>query len=317
MVLHSTTSTLRLILTSTGTCSPCPASHTLPALQAGIYNLSVMTVPTAILNTTNSPLSFEVHPNVLWPPTSSMTIANPAGVHAGTPALVSMTFADQYTNPINDTSSVLLAIVGRVTGTQNVGNDSFIPTMSMGSFTYRYTFGAIQNITFTLYFYGGLAAGPLGYMVRGVDPGAVRYDLSVANATAQLDGSLPSAPRPRLPSVGPIPANAWHVAHVPVVRAAAALGPFVGDPWLNASLTIFTMNATGAVNLTSSRAFIGFWSWSNGTYVVPFKLTADPAVANNTFAATLRLAHPSGVGVSGAGGDGVTGTAGLHTLFQR
>lgn len=125
---------------------------------------------------------------------------------------------------------------------------------------------------------------PTTIRVSGVAPTAINWASSVASATLQRPGTTTRS------SLAPgstlqLSALAWHVLYVPVLTAWSA--PLVADPGLEVLVDLTPVplapasgNTTGndtGVDATSiaSISYRGYWSWTNGSYVVPFSLPAS------------------------------------------
>lgn len=215
-------------------------------------------------------------------------------------------------NPRLDTDGASLVITGGATGVTTVNGSGvtiangstaaggLTPLATPGLYSYAHSFRAVQGVSFKLLAQGVLAGAAYSLPAAGVVPGSVDY-ASVAAATLYVDASDPLAPRPAIAAAGPVAAQAWHVAHVPVNRTAAGLGGFVAEPGLNATLRVTPLAANGTALTNRTAEFRGFWSWTAGDYSVPFKLSSPGLAVNTSFVCTLTLAHPAGPSVSGGG----------------
>jgi hypothetical protein len=182
---------------------------------------------------------------------------------------------------------------------------------SPGIFTFNFTAEAIENLTFTLYVDGLQAGDSVALRVNSTLPAALDTSAMFRAVMLQRDGSaaksnLSAAPAGNLSAVPAVPvlASSWHMLYLPVIRVGGRI--FRAHPGLSAQLVLTpritnsTSNATNLVNGTgnatataaSSNAtavgqtltFQGFWSSSNGSFVVPFKLPN-----NLTYAGQLQL----------------------------
>jgi hypothetical protein len=233
---------------------------------------------------------------------------------------VSLHLADAFDNPVTNLTAAALKIAGVVTGLQTVPGPNLTAAAGPGNWLYQMTFAAIQNVTFSLQIDGALARGPFAFPRAGAAERAVDLGASLRAAALQADGAAPAAPRSQLSAGGAITANAWHVVHIPIVRILPpALGPFVADPGLSATLKIQALNGTSGAPDASRPPllFTGAWSWTNGSYVVPLRLAVDAAKSNTTFAATLSLAYPSGVQVRWGSAQAWEGCAASQPCLQH
>ena len=256
--------------------------------------MTLTTVPSGIVltNQIGLPLALTVLPGAMSPVTSTMAVSLPEGLRSGSPASIALRLADAFNNAVTNLTTAQLVVTGAVTGPHIISATNLTATTVPGNWSHSMTLDAIQNMIFELRINGAVARGPFFYPAApAVAERAVDFAASVRAAALQSDGANPAAPRSLLSAAGPIASNAWHVVHVPVARLPAALGPFVADPGLTATIKIQPINSTSGAP-DAARApllFTGEWSWSNGTYVVPLKLAADAAQANTTFSAAVTL----------------------------
>jgi hypothetical protein len=131
----------------------------------------------------------------------------------------------------------------------------------------------------------GSALAPHTISVRGVAPSIIGYGSSVASCKLQLAGSTVRSP----PFGSPVSlkAVAWHVMYMPVLKSDGK--PLVADPQLLASVDLVN-SANASASVTGLR---GYWSWTNGSYVIPISVPAA-----GSYQMTLSLSHPNDTGVT-------------------
>ncbi len=127
---------------------------------------------------------------------------------------------------------------------------------------------------------------PVNATVRGVSPYSVNYTASITSSTMLLSNGT------RQPLLGAasasVPTRAWRMLFLPVILNAGPSRPsggaVVANPWLNATVTAapkLTNGSTGPATL-----FYGYWSWTNGSYVIPYML---PTAGN--WSMSMRLGY--------------------------
>jgi hypothetical protein len=154
--------------------------------------------------------------------------------------------------------AVALFTAGRVTGTTRIAGSNFT-LGDPNTYSYTHTVKAMEALNFT-------------------------GTLCLASASVQRDGSTMreywSTGGPALAQV--LTAHSWHLLYLPFV-INGRFGSTYADPKLGARMvlsmpvtyiTTNSSNATIVTETTEQAAFDGFWSSSNGSYVVPFKLSA-------------------------------------------
>lgn len=205
----------------------------------------------------------------------------------------------------------VLYVVGYSSGRKNVSISNFTKA-STGIYTYNYTAVALEQVVFSLFVDNMTATcypAPLCYnnalflSIYTVQPSSVDAAASANKTLLQLEGDLT---RSSWSASGPavvVPAGGWHLIYLPVARVGGGL--FYLDPGLyaqlvlngtnttsvtiNATLPLIT-NSTNTTNTTTSSnvtkvvsntttvvtsmplLFRGYWSSSNGSYVVAFKI---------------------------------------------
>jgi hypothetical protein len=155
-----------------------------------------------------------------------------------------------------------------------------------GVYTCNHTVKAIERLNVTVTLDGALVgAQSLLLNITSVLPSAVNVSRSLAAAAVRRGGEVA---RTAWTQAFPLPlaAYAWHLLHVPVYRNGRT-GITYADPKLGAQLVVAmpvttttpatnTTNATTTTTTTTTQqvVFSGYWSSSNGSYLVPFRLTA-------------------------------------------
>lgn len=281
------------------TAHNAPLRH---ATQAGPYTLRIATTPGGINMTNAPPLLLNVTPAAASPANSNLTVTpGPGGTAVGGNATLRVVLADAFGNPRPNMDGVRVTVNGTATGAGPLSFSRF-NVSAPGVFTTTFPFDALESVTFSLAVGNTSVGAAARFNASSVLPSALDLTASVANATLYVDASDPSAPRPPIAAAGVVPSEAWHTAHVPVVRALVLgwAGPFVADPGLNATLRVTPVFPNGTRDLRGARTFGGFWSWSGGDYAVPFKLPhPDTTLINASFVVMLTLSHPAGPAVRG------------------
>lgn len=150
-----------------------------------------------------------------------------------------------------------------------------------GVYTYNHTVRAIERLNVTVTLDGALAQSLLLNITSAL-PSAVNTSRSLAAAAVRRGGEVARTPWVTTSPL-PLAAYAWHLLHVPVYLNGWA-GITYADPKLGAQLVVAmpvttttpANNNTNATTTTTTQqvVFSGYWSSSNGSYLVPFKLTA-------------------------------------------
>lgn len=152
-----------------------------------------------------------------------------------------------------------------------------------GVYTYNHTVRAIERLNVTVTLDGALVgAQSLLLNITSALPSAVNTSRSLAAAAVRRGGEVARTPWVTTSPL-PLAAYAWHLLHVPVYLNGRS-GITYADPKLGAQLVVAmpvttttpANNNTNATTTTTTQqvVFSGYWSSSNGSYLVPFKLTA-------------------------------------------
>lgn len=170
---------------------------------------------------------------------------------------------------------------GRVTGNVSV-TGSNLTYASPGTYTYTHVVRAMERLNYTVTLEGSLVGESQLVNVTSALPSAVNVGRSLAAVTVLRSGE---ANRTMLSATGPLAVSAysWHLLQVPVFLFGRVASTFA-NPRLGARLTVtlpVTVNVA-ATNTSSATwytttetvVFNGYWSSSNASYVVPFKLSA-------------------------------------------
>lgn len=174
-----------------------------------------------------------------------------------------------------------------------------------GVFTYTFVFRAVERINITLLLGGALVDNSVLLNISAVLPSAVNVTACLKATSIQRDGELTRTTWDPAGAPLGLLAYSWHLLYVPVLLFNRT-GPMFADPKLAARLNITgpvvaaaaaansTNTTAAAVQVTApSRVFSGYWSSSNGSYVIPFKL---PDIG--TFSGSVDLLPPSTNGTS-------------------
>lgn len=181
-------------------------------------------------------------------------------------------------------SSSRVAAVGAVSGNTTVGPANFSQA-GVGVFTYNYTFAAAERVNFTLLVSGNVSAGPYGMTARGSTPDIV--DLAATLAAAKLQNAG-EAGRAAVTAGGSysVADKAWHTLYLPVAKKPS--GSFVADPRLTVGMVVSPIMTNGSIDTSKQANFTAYWSWTNGSYVVNFKLNDSIS-----YAAGFMVMHPN------------------------
>jgi hypothetical protein len=194
-----------------------------------------------------------------------------------------------------------------VTGNTSVSGANLTFT-GEGSYTYKHTVKAMERLNVTLTLDGTLVGEPLLLNITSVLPSAVNVSKSLGAASVQRSGDTAktawSATEPLA-----LPAHAWHLLHVPVFLSGR-VGSTFADPKLGARLVVAMpvttiTPATNTSNATTTTTFEtvvfnAYWSSSNASYLVPFKLTALGNITGELHLLSNVTANTTMVGVRSA-----------------
>lgn len=183
----------------------------------------------------------------------------------------------------NDKSVIILFVLlyeGRITGKINL-TSSNLTYAGTGTFTYIYSVKAMERLNFTASLDGAAVGSGVTVNITSLLPTAVDVNRSLSAAAVQRDGSSGRITWGSSPTA--LLAHSWHLLYVPVYAAGRSTAMFP-DPKLGARLVASaSVTAAPPVSNSSSNAsavtmpyqvftFGGYWSSSNGSYVIPFKL---------------------------------------------
>lgn len=190
-----------------------------------------------------------------------------------------------------------------MTGSTNIsgGNLTYV---SAGTYSHSHTVKAMERLNFTVRLDGALVGESLTVNITSMLPSAVNVTKSLGRAMIQRDGEATRSLLPTANSPVALPAYSWHRLIVPVY-AVGRVGLTYADPRLGAQLTVVvpaaattanSSNTTTSPAPTEQLTFAGYWSSSNGSYVVPFKL---PVLGNATGSFQLLTNASSGFSMVG------------------
>jgi hypothetical protein len=193
-----------------------------------------------------------------------------------------------------------LSAAGSVSGLVNITANQ-LRLASPGLFTFNFTAEAIENLNFTLFVDGTQAGDSITLRINTTLPSALDTAAMFQAVMLQRDGqTIRSNSTAAAGAAGVlVVASSWHTMYLPVVRFGGRV--FRAHPGLSAQLVLapmlanITSNATNTtVNSTTPSSnvttagqpltFPAFWSSSNGSFVVPFKLPS-----NGTYSGQLQL----------------------------
>jgi hypothetical protein len=163
---------------------------------------------------------------------------------------------------------------------------------SPGIFTFNFTAEAIENLNFTLYVDGLQAGDSVVLRINSTLPSALDTTAMFRAVTLQRDGQASrSSWTAAAGAAVPVLASSWHMLYLPVIRVGGRV--FRAHPGLSVQLVLTpavensTSNASSVANGTANATtqassntsavgqpltFQGFWSSSNGSFVLSFKL---------------------------------------------
>lgn len=175
----------------------------------------------------------------------------------------------------------MLCNAGTASSKQSITVGSF-SLVSQGIYTYNYTATALEQLNFTLYI-GSSAATcyKSSYCKKttvvlnistelpsAIDPVATANGAQIQAAGDTLRSMWNATTAPLVVSAG-----VWHLLYLPVIRVGG--GVFYRDPGLYVQLTLGASSITAINSTSTSLKFSGYWSTSNGSYVVAFRLPAS------------------------------------------
>lgn len=154
--------------------------------------------------------------------------------------------------------------------------------ISNGTYIYSHGIRAMERLNFTVTLDGTPVGTSQLHNITSVLPTAVNTSRSLAAATVSRSGDPVRSTWSASDRLA-LSAHAWHLLHIPVFINGRVAGTFA-EPKLGARLIVTvpviaavpatnTTNAT-VISTTQQVIFGGYWSSSNGSYVVPFKLSA-------------------------------------------
>eukprot|EP00879_Flechtneria_rotunda_P033538 GHRR01037155.1.p1 GENE.GHRR01037155.1~~GHRR01037155.1.p1 ORF type:complete len:461 (+),score=119.60 GHRR01037155.1:1820-3202(+) len=231
--------------------------------KAGSYNFSVIQSTNASAVIVNTPLRIQVYPAASAADTSTHSVAMPELAAVGAVLSYTLYLNDIYGEPSITAANASLVIIGGVTGTMNATAQNFT-TVAPGIFSYNYTLAAIERLNFTM-FISGSKVGRSAYLnVTTVLPSVIDAAATANNAMVQQYGEITRRAWNASGAALPVSDDAWHLMYLPVIRVGGS--PLYSNPQLAARL-VLTPNGT-----TEQMVFNGYWSSSNGSYLMPFKL---------------------------------------------
>lgn len=159
---------------------------------------------------------------------------------------------------------------------------------------YSHGVRVMERLNFTVTLNGAPVGSSVLLNITTMLPEAVDSSRSMTSAAVQRDGEVARNTWSTSSPPMALTAHSWHLLFVPVFAAGWPVAVF-RDPQLGARLNVAVPVAatapTNASNATSSAAtvteqqvFPGYWSSSNGSYVIPFKL---PVLGNISGTVTL------------------------------
>jgi len=178
-----------------------------------------------------------------------------------------------------------------VTGNISLSSSNFTYT-GPGRYTYSHGVRAMERLNFSVTLNGAPVGSSVLLNITTMLPEAVDSSRSMASAAVQRDGEVARNTWSTSSPPMALTAHSWHLLFVPVFAAGRPVAVF-RDPQLGARLTVAVpvtataptnaSNATGSA-ATEQQVFPGYWSSSNGSYVIPFKL---PVLGNVSGIVTL------------------------------
>lgn len=180
----------------------------------------------------------------------------------------------------------LMVLTGHVSGWKNVTSAEYVQHGTPGAWMYTFTPPAVEVLNVSLVVSGVVAPSAVTLNVSHVLPPALNATAITQRIALQRDGFLErwrwnaSANKPL-----ELSADVWHLVYMPVLRINGSIPQFVANPGLLARVVLVPVDANATtINgsmpgveqspepATMPMQFVGSWSRSNSSYVVPVRV---------------------------------------------